>query len=169
MENKIDEELRQYKLYKIQFTESKILEYKEVYDSIKENIIIKVAKNSTTFISRLIIMPLLVVTFLLALVLFFPEQLLGFFDLQEFQSEDKVALVQGLPFIGLIFLGISIVLLIISRLLNANNKKRNTIYKMSELLDDIIPFMENTTLEEKRKYEAFVDHLSEQKLMKDKE
>jgi len=37
---------------------------------------------------------------------------------------------------------------------------------MSELLDNIIPFMEKTTLEEKQKYEAFVDHLSEQKIMK---
>jgi len=38
-------------------------------------------------------MPLFVISILISLVLFFPEQLLGFFDLQEFQSEDKVALV----------------------------------------------------------------------------
>lgn len=45
MEEKINEELRQYKLFKIQETESKLRRFKTVYENIKEHFVIKFSKN----------------------------------------------------------------------------------------------------------------------------
>jgi len=52
---KIEEEIRQYKLFRIQTVKAKIREYENIFNKIKENIVIKFTKNATS--SLIIILP----------------------------------------------------------------------------------------------------------------
>lgn len=171
MEERINEEIRQYKLYKIQITESKVQEYKKVYDLIRENIIIKIAKNSTSFIIRVGITILVILLFVGAVGSFFPKQFLYFLgNNSEIQIyHENFSLDSSLPYIGALFLGLSILMMELSKLIKVNNAKRNTVYEMSKLLDDIILYMENTSVEEKQKYEAFMDTMSEHEIRRQRE
>ncbi len=62
--------------------------------------------------------------------------------------------------------GLAILFGSIGYLLKVNNKKRNSIYSLSELLEEVMDYMEKSSSEEKRKYEYFVDSLAEKQNMK---
>ena len=83
MENnvkKIEEEIRQYKLYKIQTTEHKIREYEDIYSLIKENIFVKFTKNSFSNIFRLLFTIISIGLILLSFTLIFPEIAISFIE-----------------------------------------------------------------------------------------
>ncbi len=76
MEHKIDEELRQYKLFKIQETEAKLRRYKAVYLEIKQNIVLKFSKNASSNMARLVVGLLTVCCILLGFLCLFPHQII---------------------------------------------------------------------------------------------
>jgi len=173
MENnvkKIEEEIRQYKLYKIQTTESKIKEYEELYATIKENIVIKFTKNSFSSIIRLILILISIGLFILAFTLIFPEFAISIIEKggEVLSIDDKKSMVEIFPYLGYFILGLGIILGFIAFLLKKNNYKRTVIYKLSKLLDEIIKYMNKNVIEEKKKYEYFVDSIAEIEVNKKK-
>tara|TARA_R110002050_G_scaffold257788_1_gene396894 strand:+ start:5602 stop:6129 length:528 start_codon:yes stop_codon:yes gene_type:complete len=156
---RIEEEIRQYKLYKIQVVEAKVRGYKKAFHEIKENATIKFTKNASS--NLLIIMFLLLAASILGLgVLFlFPEQTLGLWGENGGSLSMQVKFQDN--FVGYILLAIALLLGFISSLLKKNIKKRNTIYNLSKLISDVIDTMDDHAKEDKRKYEYFVDSAAE--------
>jgi len=70
---KIEKEIKQYKLYKIQTTKAKIREYKNVFNAIKENIVIKSTKNLLLNILRITSLLVAIVLFSIGIFFLFPE------------------------------------------------------------------------------------------------
>ena len=165
---KIEEEIRQHKLYKIQIVEAKIREYENTFIEIKENVVLKFTKNASSNILRIIFFLLTVSLFLIGIVFLFPEQLISFFENngEYYSLEDKKNLVLILPYMGYVLISLSILLRFISSLLKKNIKKRNTIYKMSKLISEVIDYMDNNVKEDKMKYEYFVDSAAEIEIRK---
>lgn len=64
-------------------------------------------------------------------------------------------------YIGYICIVTSTLFILIIILLKKNAKKRNTIHKLSELVSEVIEYIETDTKEEKIKYEYFVDSMAE--------
>ena len=159
----IEEEIRQYKLYKIQIIESKIREYEDIFNTIKENVALKFTKNASSNIFRFLLIPITVILFLAGIYLLFPELVISLMERYgiEFSGVEKREYILKLPFIGYISLLMSIFLGITASLLKKNIRKRNTIYNLSKLLKDVIDYMNEDVNENKKKYEYFVDSMAE--------
>ena len=160
---KVEEEIRQYKLFKIQTTENKIRDYEVLYAIIKENIVIKFTKNSFSNIIRLALILISIGLIILSIILIFPE-----FAISIMENNGKVLsqagrnkMIEIFPYLGYFILGLGLLLSSISYLLKKNNHKRSIIYKLSNLLDEIIKYMKENVKEEKKKYEYFVDSIAE--------
>lgn len=168
MEEKINEELRQYKLFKIQETESKLRRFKETYKKIKEHFVVKISKNATSNAFRIITTILCFLLIVIGLACFFPDQIIRLAESEGeiFTNSDKTDLIEFFNFSKYIFLGLSILLGFISYLLKLNNRKRNSIYSLSKLLEEVMDYMENSSYDDKRKYEYFVDNLAEKERIK---
>lgn len=160
---KIEEEIKQYKLYKIQTTESKIREYEDVYSLIKENIVIKFTKNSFSNIFRLLLTIISIGLILLSLTLIFPEIAISFIEKtgEILTQADRNDMIELFPYLGYFVLGLGFLFGIISSLLKKNNRKRTVIYELSKLIDEVIYYMNENVKEEKKKYEYFVDSVAE--------
>jgi hypothetical protein len=163
MEEKINEELRQFKLLNIQETESKLRRFKTVYDEIKENNIIKFSKNASSNILRVLLFLLTFSLLILGLFCFFPEQIIDFMNTEgEYLSiTEKKEMISDIGFFKYILLGLSFLFGSLSYLLKVNNRKRSTIHSLSKLLEEVMFYMEDSSFKEKRKYEYFVDSLAE--------
>lgn len=163
MEEKINEELRQYKLFKIQETESKLRKFKTVYEDIKEHFVIKFSKNASSNIFRIVLIIISTLFLILGLISFFPNQIIQFLESEGevFSTTEKEDFILNFDVFKYTFLGLSIFFGFISYLLKLNNQKRNTIHSLSKLLEEVMDFMENSSNDEKRKYEHFVDSLAE--------
>ena len=156
---KIEEEIRQYKLYKIQIVEVKIREYKNTFNKIKENIIIKFTKNVSSNILRIIFLLVTISLLVIGLFFIFPEQIIKMMEENGgFSSEqEKKEFILTTPYIGYILITISMFFSFISILLKKNIRKRNTIYNLSKLINEVIDYMDDNVKEDKKKYEYFVD------------
>jgi hypothetical protein len=166
MENnikKIEEEIRQYKLYKIQTTESKIRGYEDIYSSIKENIVIKFTKNSFSSIIKLLLTIISIGLILLSFTLIFSEIAISLIEKngEVLTQGDRNDMVSFFPYLGYFILGLGFLFGIVSTLLKKNNRKRTVIYKLSKLIDEVIYYMNENVKEEKKKYEYFVDSIAE--------
>jgi hypothetical protein len=166
MENnikKVEDEIRQYKLYKIQTTESKIREYEDIYSLIKENIIVKFTKNSFSNIFRLLLTIISIGLILLSFTLIFPEIAISLIGKtgEIMTQSDRNDMVETFPYYGYFILGLGFLFGIISVLLKKNNRKRTVIYELSKLTDEVIYYMNENVKEEKKKYEYFVDSIAE--------
>ncbi|MGB7786226.1 MAG: hypothetical protein WBL27_09010 [Salinimicrobium sp.] len=168
MEEKINEELRQYKLFKIQETESKLRRYHVVYDEIKESFVVKFSKNASSNILRILLITFSILFLILGLTCSFPDQVIEFLrsEGEVFSTSEKEDLISKLDFFKYMFFGFGILFGFISYLLKLNNRKRNTIHSLSTLLEEVMNYMENSSNEEKRKYEYFVDSLAEKEKIK---
>ncbi|WP_272149757.1 hypothetical protein [Tenacibaculum aiptasiae] len=163
MYTKIDEELRQYKLFKIQETESKLRRFKKVYLEIKEHLLIKLTKNAS---SNLIGYAVYIISFLLLIVgiiFFFPNDVLNFLEStgEPLSSIEKKEFTEFFNFLKYFFITASLLFGFISYLLKLNNEKRSNIYNLYKLLEEVMDYMENSAKEDKKKYEYFVDSIAE--------
>lgn len=163
MEEKINEELRQYKLFKIQETESKLRKFKIVYNEIKEHFVVKFSKNASSNIFRIILLIISILFLIIGLVSFFPDQIIQFLESEGemFSISEKEDFILSFSLLKYLFLGLSIFFGFINYLLKLNNRKRSTIHSLSSLLEEVIDYMENSSNDEKRKYEYFVDSIAE--------
>jgi len=168
MEEKINEELRQYKLFKIQETESKLRRFREVYKEIKVRSVIKLSKNVTSNVVRIITTILCFLLIIIGFICFSPDLVIQLIESEGeiLTNSEKFDLIDSLSFDKYFILGLSILFGFISFLLKLNNKKRNSIYSLSILLEEVMGYMENSSYDEKRKYEYFVDDLAEKERIK---
>lgn len=160
---KIQEEIRQYKLYKIQTIESTIREYENTFNFIKENIVIKFTKNASSNILRIIFFLVTLVLFLIGVSFLFPGYLIQLMNESEgnFIETEKNEFSLIAPYFGYVLISISILFGFISSLLKKNIRKRNTIYNLSQLVKEVIDYMDENVKEDKKKYEYFVDSSAE--------
>lgn len=105
---------------------------------------------------------------MLSFTLILPEHAINFIEgigkvLSQIQNEK---LTEILPYFGFFILGLALLFVFISYLLKKNNQKRSVIYKLSNLLDEVIEYMDNNVKEEKKRYEYFVDSIAEMEVAK---
>lgn len=162
-ENRIEEEIRQFKLYKIQHVEAKIREYNDTYNVIKENIVIRFTKNASSSILRLVLVLITLSLVLLGMMFLFPEVIIEILrgNGETFSDQDRMDLMVIGPYIGWFFMLIAFLFGIVAWLLKKNIKKRNTIYKLANLVEEVIEYMDENVKEDKKKYEYFVDSIAE--------
>ncbi len=154
---KIKEEIGQDKLSRIHLTEAKIREYKSIFSEIKEDFVIVFTKNISSNIFVIIFSLAAGISLLLwGLLYFFPEEIVKWSDCAVDEEKD---LFQILKFLSYFFISIAILFRFISSLLKKNIRKRNAIYDLSELLKEVIGYMEESVKEDKMKYEYFIDNL----------
>lgn len=158
MEN-IDEELRQYKLFKIQETVSKLKRFEKKYIEIKERLVIKVSKNISSNIIRFLLIIISILFFITGIILLFPEKIIESKEIN-FTLDGKVIIL----YCAISLIVFSILFIIISYLLRLNNKKRNSIYSLAELLEEVMVYMRKSRDEDKVKYEQFVDLMAEKNI-----
>lgn len=160
---KVEEEIRQYKLYKIQIVEAKIREYENSFNAIKENVVIKFTKNASSNLLRIIFLLVTISLFLIGVIFFFPEQIINLLEEngEYFSKQDKIDFTLIVPCLGYVLISISILFGFISSLLKKNIKKRNTINDLAKLINDVIDYMGDNVKEDKKKYEYFVDSVAE--------
>lgn len=163
MENRVDEEIRQYKLFKIQEAEVKLKKYKKKYEAIKEHVVIKFSKNLTSNILKIVIILLSVFFFSFSVLCFFPNAFISIIEInaKSFTSLEKSEFIEVANIFKYVFIVISLFLYLISYLLKVNNRKRNSIYSLAILLEEVMDFVENTRDDDKRKYEQFVELIAE--------
>ncbi len=161
--NKIEEEIRQYKLYKIQTTESKIREYEDIYSLIKENIVVKFTKNAFSNIFRLLLTIISIGLIALSFTLIFSEFAISIIQKngKVLTQTDREFMIEFFPYLGYFMLGLGLLFGIVSALLRKNNRKRSVIYELTKLTDEVIYYMHENVKEEKKKYEYFVDSIAE--------
>lgn len=160
---KIEEEIRQYKLFKIQTVEAKIREYENTFNKIKENIVVKFTKNASSNLIRILILLITIVLLLFGIFFLFPEQIIKIMEEngEFFSEQEKNDTMLILPYLGYILISISVIFGIISSLLKKNIRKRNTIYNLSKLIKEVIDYMDENVKDDKKKYEYFVDSVAE--------
>lgn len=168
MEQQANEELKNYKLFRIQETEAKLKRFRRAYLETREHEIVKLSKNITSDIIRIPLLLLALACLIFGVFLFLldlfidimPLSLTLFFDLDE-----KVFLVL-LKVTSYFLIILSMLFGFICYLLNSINKKRNSLYNLSKLFEEVMSYMEKSSFDEKRKYEYFVDSMGEKERMK---
>jgi len=165
MESKLknlEEQIRQYKLNKIHVVESKISEYERVFNTIKENALFRYTKNATSVILIIIFLLLTGVSMIFGLALFFPEQIIELTGSgQEWTPQERDEFISESNYFAFFFIILSLLFGSITLLLKKNMRKKNTIFRLSRLLQDVIEYMDENVKEDKKKYEYFVDSMSE--------
>lgn len=164
----IEEEIRQYKLYKIQTTEQKIKEYEAEYNRIKQHLVIWYTKTISSSVLIWLFNLIGIVLFLIGVSFLFPEQLLTFTEVNEEQisETERNELMLTFPYMGYFIISLSVIFWMISFFIRRNSDKRKTIYKLEMLLTEIIGDMQRNNTEEKKKYEYFVDSVAEIEMKK---
>jgi hypothetical protein len=163
MSKTINEEIRLNKLERIHFAERKIEEYKELYTKITENLALKLVKNSTSFLLRVVLSLAILLFVVISIMYFFPNWLIEIMESEgdSFTYLERQEFILEAKYIRYIFLGIAFSIWMVSKLIKANNKKRNKIFQLSDLLLDMTEYMESSLADEKKKYEFFVDNVVE--------
>lgn len=159
MQQQINEELRQYKLARIQEGEIRNERFQAAYDQIRESVIIKVSKNASSNIFRIASGLISFFTFLIGISFIFPQSLNEFFNLSVWpEYEGMLNEAKGVAYF---FFIVSSVFFLIGYLLKVNNRERTQLYSVSILLEEVMEYLKTSTEEEKRKYEFFLDHFAE--------
>lgn len=160
---KIEEEIRQFKLYKIQIVEAKLREYEVTYNLIKENIVIKFTKNASSNVLIIIFLLVAIALLLVGFLFLFPEQIIKIVEEngKYFSAQDRRDFILTIPYFGGVLISISILVGFLALLLKKNIQKRNTIYDLSKLITEVIGYMNHNVKEDKKKYEYFVDSIAE--------
>jgi hypothetical protein len=157
----IQEEIRQFKLYKIQTTEAKLRNYQEAFNTIKQNIVIKFTKNVSSNILIIIFTIICILLFLISLYFLFPTYLIQLMQENDVYYVKKNELIQVIQIIGITLIAFAILFAIIASLLKKNIRKRNVIYQLSQLIGEVIQDTHENVKEDKKKYEYFVDSIAE--------
>ena len=106
----------------------------------------------------------------LSFILIFPEIAVSLIEKNGdvLTHAQREIFVKFFPFLGYFFLGLGLLFAIVSALLKKNNRKRSVIYELNKLIDEVIHYMDENVKEEKKKYEYFVDTISEIESSKEK-
>ncbi|MBI9034969.1 MAG: hypothetical protein JEZ03_10910 [Bacteroidales bacterium] len=168
-EQDLNEELRQYKLFRIQQTEEKLNRFQEVYEDIKQSIVIKISKNIGSNIIKYMVFIIAVLLMVLGIVCHFPEAIVNSMepDGVGFSYQEKEDLETMIPYFTFVFYGFAALFLFIAWLIKLNTHKRNSLYGVSTLLSEVMTYMETSNKEEKQKYEYFVDAIHERQKMEE--
>ena len=160
---RIEKEIRQYKLNKIQSIESRVKEYEDVYASIRENIVLKFTKNVTSNVIRGVSLFIALLLISIGIWLIFPESFIRFLEKngEAFSELERNDFILTAPYTGGFLMFIAVLFYTISILLRKNIQKRNTIFKLSSLVKEVIGTMDENVKEDKIKYEYFVDSMSD--------
>lgn len=149
MDSKINEEIKNSKLDIIIETEKKLAEYEKAYSKIRENVVLKYAKNISLFIVD-VFLSILAILYLVSIVyVLINSEILN----------EPMTIWEAI--FGCLFL--AAILLLFGKTIRSNVKKRNTIYSLSKLLEDIIGYTRKNVDEDKRKYEYLIDQTAELK------
>jgi hypothetical protein len=140
------------KLARIQGTESKIHDYKNVYSAIEEGYLSKLTKNSFFGFLKVILYLLALLCLIIAFVTIgIDEELLN----------EPVSRTEAFW----TFIIYAIFLFIVGKIVKSNIAKRNVIFELSKLMEDVIGYMESSLQEDKKRYEHFVDeHMDKSKM-----
>lgn len=159
---KIEEDIRQHKLYNIQVVEQQIREYQKAFDSIKEKDVVKLTKNATSVVMRVLLTILTVVFVLAGLFFLFPDLIIHFLEESgEFLTvQEKNNIVQTTSIIGMLLIVSGSSMGFLSIMLKKYKRKRNTLYDLSKLMKSVIGYMNENVKEEKKQYESFVDGIA---------
>lgn len=151
----INEEIRQLKHYKIQVTEGKIRKYKKVYEDIQKDAILPFSKNTSSYLARIILGMLSAGFFLLMLMSYFPYEIIQRLELDfsQFQKISQDDFVQFLSVFKYVFLFMALHFYALGRLIKKSAQKRNSIYQLSKLVDEVMDDMDLLLSSEKRRYE----------------
>ncbi|WP_438962205.1 hypothetical protein [Nonlabens sp.] len=153
------EEIRQEKINAIEVAKEKNKQFEEAYHQIYQHKIVKISKNVSFGMVRVLLIVIAVILFVAALFCFFPG---AFITAMEESGEyltqtDKEEISLLLLVIGLIIITLSLFHLFLAYVIKSNNKKRTIIFKLSGLLEEILEYQENDIKEQKKRYEVYVD------------
>lgn len=160
--NKIKEEIRNYKLYKIQITDQKIREFENTFKKIEEKSIFRSIKDFSLNSFRIILLLLSILTVSFSLIFFFPELIVTIIEKSTKSSltqDSKTILLLNHNVFSYIFFSTSMVLFILTYTVNKNIKNRNYTFKLHQLTSDIISHLKDISKDEKTKYEAYVENI----------
>lgn len=160
--NKIKEEIRNYKLYKIQITDQKIREFENTFKKIEEKSIFRSIKDFSLNSFRIILLLLSILTVSFSLIFFFPELIVTIIEKSTKSSltqDSKTILLLNHNVFSYIFFSTSMVLFILTYTVNKNIKNRNYTFKLHQLTSDIINHLKDISKDEKTKYEAYVENI----------
>ena len=162
----IKEEIRELNLYRIQVFEEKTSEYRQKHKSIKKNASDRVSGIYSAMFMRLILGILCLGFIILSVIAFLPHELILFirkYPLKINQiSYDE--LYQAIEMAKYAFLFIALIFYRMGRLIKKNLQKKDTIYKLSKLNDELISFMDTEADREKTRNEFFREASSKLKI-----
>lgn len=159
--NRITEEIRNYKLYKIQITDQKIREFENTFKKIEEKSIFKSIKDFSLNSFKIILLLLSILTVSFSIIFFFPELIISIIEKSTKSSlsqDNKTILLLNHNIFSYIFFSTSIILFILTYTVNKNIKNRNYTFKLHQLTNDIINHLKDISKDEKTKYEAYVEN-----------
>lgn len=160
---KIEEDIRQHKLYTIQVVEQQIREYQKAFDSIKEKDVVKLTKNATSVVLRVLLTVLTVVFVLAGLLFLFPELVTHFMEEpgEVLTIQEKNGIVQTTAIIGIVLIVSGSSMGFLSIMLKKYIRKRKRLHDLSKLMKSVIGYMNENVKEEKKQYESFVNGIAQ--------
>lgn len=151
----IYQEIKELKLYKIQILEDKAGEFGQKYRLIKKNAMIRVSSNLFSNAMRFILSIFCFGFILFTLMSFFPHEtilIMEKYQLNISQTNNQ-ELIQYADLSKYISLFMAFLFYRMGRLIKKNIQLKNTMSKLSELVDEMIDCLDTETAEEKRRYE----------------
>ncbi|MDY0016377.1 MAG: hypothetical protein RBS89_00920 [Candidatus Delongbacteria bacterium] len=130
------------KKLKVIETEKMIAQYNVMYEEIKEGLVSRFAKNTTFVIFKMVNYFLSVFSFFISILLFYKYA--------SQKCEDSL-------YIFICFLALGLMFFAFGKIIKAIVSKRNQITRLSKLLEEMIFYMSNSSAEEKKRFEHFLD------------
>jgi len=160
----IEEDIRHYKLYKIQVIDHKIQEFLNVYEDIRETFISKFIKNTISYIFYFVFKIISILFFLVGIIFFFPNKLIEFLQQngETFSKQEIIDFTESAIIFVFLFIGLSILTHLLAKFINLNVKKKNIIYKLSNLVEDTILYMNEKSKEDRIRYEEYVENINKE-------
>jgi len=153
--NEIDGALKNFKQFEINEEKAKIAEYKLAYEIIHENYPITVVKNVASKTTRILLILVTVLFFALTIFAFVPNGIQNFF--KDIDAEQLPNLLSVL--LGFSFLLITIFAYCLRISMKKNHQRRNVIYELSCLLEEVVEHAEYSVDDKTRRYEMYVENL----------
>lgn len=153
--NEIDGALKKFKQFEISEEQAKIQEYKLAYEIIHENYPLTLAKNFASKVSRLLLFLISIAFFTLTVYAFIPKGFQNHFS--DLTNAELLSVLSA--FLGFSFLLIAICAYFLRISMKKNQERRNVIYELSGLLEDVIEHTEQSLEEKTRRYEMYVENL----------
>ncbi len=153
--NEIDGALKNFKQFEISEEKTKIEEYKLAYEVIHENYPITVVKNVASSVTRIFLILIAISFFALTVFAFVPNGIQSTFkDMDPEQLPNLLSVLLGFS-----FLLVTIFAYFLRISMKKNHERRNVIYELSGLLEEVIEHAEYSLEDKTRRYETYVENL----------